>query len=123
MVPVIQADNLMQTLKSYARVDDETKEKKQIAVGVVGFPNVGKSSIINSLKRCRAVAVGKTPGVTKSMQEIKLDKNILLLDSPGVLTTTQDQADSLILRSAARVEDIADPTKTIDALLKRIEKN
>jgi nuclear GTP-binding protein len=57
---------------------------------VIGFPNVGKSSLINSLKRSRATATGNTPGVTKAMQEIQLDKNIILLDSPGVVLSTKD---------------------------------
>jgi len=57
---------------------------------VIGFPNVGKSSLINSLKRSRAAATGNMPGVTKAMQEIQLDKNIILLDSPGVVLSTKD---------------------------------
>ena len=57
-------------------------------MGVIGFPNVGKSSLINSLKRQRAAPTGNTPGVTKAMQEIMLDKNIILIDSPGVVLST-----------------------------------
>ena len=87
----------MNILKNYARVED-TQNKQTISVGVVGFPNVGKSSLINSLKRSRAAATGNTPGVTKAMQEIQLDKNIILLDSPGVVLSTKDHTDSLILR-------------------------
>ena len=82
-------ENLMNVLKNYARIDG-SNTKKTIYVGVVGFPNVGKSSLINSLKRQKAVAVGNTPGVTKSMQEVQLDKNIVLLDSPGVVLSTKD---------------------------------
>lgn len=48
-----------------------------------GYPNVGKSSIINSLKRSRVCGVGATPGFTKASQEIVLDKHVHLLDSPG----------------------------------------
>jgi ribosome biogenesis GTPase A len=44
-------DNLMNILKNYARIDKNSKKKQTIYVGIVGFPNVGKSSIINSLKR------------------------------------------------------------------------
>jgi nuclear GTP-binding protein len=64
----VGAENLLNILKNYARVD--SKNMQQITVGVVGFPNVGKSSLINSLKRQRAAATGNTPGVTKTMQEI-----------------------------------------------------
>ena len=46
-------------------------------MGVVGLPNVGKSSLINSLKRSKACVVGATPGVTKSMQEVQLDSKVI----------------------------------------------
>jgi nuclear GTP-binding protein len=59
------ADTLLQLLKNYAR---SHKIKKAITVGIIGFPNVGKSSLINSLKRTRAVNTGARPGVTRSSQ-------------------------------------------------------
>ena len=54
----IGVENLLNILKNYARVSGESKIKQKITVGVVGYPNVGKSSLINSLKKCRAAAVG-----------------------------------------------------------------
>lgn len=119
----VGTENLLNILKNYARVKNDPKAKTLITVGIIGFPNVGKSSIINSLKCSKAAATGNTPGVTKQMQEIQLDKNIVLLDSPGVVLTNSEQSDSLILRSAVRVEDILDPQKPVQALLNRIEKD
>ena len=48
--------------------------KESITVGVIGLPNVGKRSLINSLKRSHVVNVGSTPGLTRSMREVQLDK-------------------------------------------------
>ena len=119
----VGTENLMNILKNYARVDGQAKAKQLITVGIVGFPNVGKSSLINSLKRSKAAATGNTPGLTKTMQEVSLDKNIVLIDSPGVVLASKEQSDSLILRSAMRVEDVTDPVRPVEALLGRIERD
>ena len=118
----IGVEALLNILKNYARITGESKIKQRITVGVIGYPNVGKSSVINSLKKCRAAAVGNTPGVTKAMQEINLDKNIVLIDSPGVVLNTQGSADSLILRSAVKIEELHDPVRPVEALLSRVGK-
>ncbi len=56
------ADILMKLLNNYTRINDV---KQTITVGIIGLPNVGKSSIINSLKRSHACMIGSTPGLTK----------------------------------------------------------
>ena len=71
------ADTLLQLIKNYARSHDI---KRAVTVGVIGYPNVGKSSIINSLKRSKAVGVSATPGFTRCMQEVSLDAKVTLLD-------------------------------------------
>lgn len=90
-------------------------------MGVIGFPNVGKSSFINSLKRSRVAGTGNTPGFTKGIQEIYLDKDIVMLDSPGVVLS-KDNADSLILRNVIKVEDLEDPVTPVEALVMRINR-
>jgi ribosome biogenesis GTPase A len=90
--------------------------KAAITVGVVGFPNVGKSSVVNSLKRTQAVSVQATPCITKVMQEIELDNHVKLLDCPGILVSTSaDNEASATLRNFTNVHDIKDaiaPGKT-----------
>jgi ribosome biogenesis GTPase A len=52
---------------------------------VVGIPNVGKSTLINRLVGKKAVAVGNKPGVTKSLNWIRINDSLELLDTPGIL--------------------------------------
>lgn len=113
----IGAGQLLGLLKNYARTG--AGSKKTISVGVIGFPNVGKSSIINSLKRSRAVAVGATPGLTKSVQQVRLDKSITLIDSPGVLFGSQEDK-TLVLRNCLRVEQLEDPIAAVSTILERV---
>jgi nuclear GTP-binding protein len=103
----IGADSLIKLLKNYSR---SLNLKTSISVGVIGLPNVGKSSVINSLKRSRAAGVGATPGFTKVMQEIILDKNIKLLDCPGIVFANNGSDAEILLRNAVKVEQLDDPS-------------
>ncbi|CAM0955814.1 unnamed protein product [Alopecurus aequalis] len=108
------AENLIKLLKNYSRSHEL---KLAITVGIVGLPNVGKSSLINSLKRSRVVNVGSTPGVTRSMQEVQLDRKVKLLDCPGVvMLKSSNSGVSVALRNCKRVEkmeDVITPVKEI----------
>src|SRR3989338_7985505 len=57
----------------------------RILVGVLGYPNTGKSSVINALAGRASAKTSPLSGFTKAMQLIKLTKNIYLMDTPGVL--------------------------------------
>ena len=56
------------------------------------------------------------------MQEIQLDKHVVLLDSPGIILSTQDQTNSLILRQAIKVEELVDPVRPVTALLEKVQR-
>ncbi|KAL6774168.1 hypothetical protein ACKKBG_A24010 [Auxenochlorella protothecoides x Auxenochlorella symbiontica] len=112
------ADSLLQLLKNYAR---NAGLKTALTVGVVGLPNVGKSSVINSLKRSRVAQVGNTPGVTRSVQSIHLDKQITLLDSPGVVFADpgSDGVAAAALRNCIKIEQLDDPILPVMELVRR----
>ncbi|NXE22901.1 GNL3 protein, partial [Ardeotis kori] len=99
-------------------------QNKAIQVGVVGFPNVGKSSIINSLKGGRACNVGLARGVTKSMQIVHIDKQTKMLDSPSIIADPSNNALALALRSIIDTEESgsADVLEGVDAILNHSSK-
>ncbi|KAF3796313.1 Guanine nucleotide-binding protein-like [Nymphaea thermarum] len=110
------AETLIKLLKNYSRSHEL---KKSITVGVVGLPNVGKSSLINSLKRSHVVNVGATPGLTRTMQEVQLDKNVKLLDCPGVvMLKPRENGVSIALRNCKRIEKLDDPISPVREILK-----
>lgn len=60
-------------------------QKRAIRTMIIGIPNVGKSTLINTLSRKKATRTGNTPGVTKAQQWVKISEDFELLDTPGVL--------------------------------------
>ncbi|XP_074007469.1 guanine nucleotide-binding protein-like 3 [Numenius arquata] len=110
---------LLKLLQDHVRT-----QNKAIQVGVVGFPNVGKSSIINSLKGVRACNVGLTRGVTKSMQIVHIDKQTKILDSPSIIADPSNNALALALRRIIDTEESgsADVLEGVDAILNHCSK-
>lgn len=76
------------------RIKQETKKVEnpinkdnlgKITVGIIGYPNTGKSSLINLLIGKSSAGTGAEAGFTKGIQKIKLSENIVLLDTPGII--------------------------------------
>lgn len=117
--PCVGADILTSLLANYCRNNDI---KTSIRVGIVGIPNVGKSSIINSLKRKRACNVGGVPGVTRQLQEVEIDKNIKLIDSPGIIfqrPKEENPDEFFALKNAQHVNTVQDPYPLANDILRR----
>lgn len=111
------ADELTAVLGGYSR---RKGIKTGVTCAVVGFPNVGKSSVINSLARSKVCSVGPTAGHTKTTQEVSIDKAVKLLDSPGVLFG--GSAEKQAMRGALNASALADPIDGAIALLDRCDQ-
>merc|ERR1711939_173749 len=74
--------SLIQLLRQFSSLHSD---RKQISVGFIGYPNTGKSSIINTLRKKKVCTVAPIPGETKVWQYITLMKRIYLIDCPGVV--------------------------------------
>ena len=117
-----------ETLLSKAVISlGKDKWAKEIAKGmkpqpirtmIIGIPNVGKSSLINRLAKRKAAGVQNKPGYTRGEQWIKVNKDFLLLDTPGILPMSYEnpkKAANLALIGAIR-EDIL-PNEQLGELL------
>lgn len=107
--------SLIQLLRQFSSLHSD---RKQISVGFIGYPNTGKSSIINTLRKKKVCNVAPIPGETKIWQYITLMKRIYLIDCPGVVPpSATDTPQDILLRGVVRVENVENPEQYIPAVL------
>ena len=97
--------------------------KKVLRAMVVGIPNVGKSTFINSIVKKKVAKVENRPGVTRALQWIKINEDVELLDTPGVLWPkfdNQDDARLLALIGSINDDVIEDKYELLDYGLRYI---
>ncbi|CAO3641614.1 unnamed protein product [Cunninghamella blakesleeana] len=110
------ADLLDLLISETPKMDDDNGEEK-IIIGLVGYPNVGKSSTINALIGEKCVSVSSTPGKTKHFQTIHLTPSLILCDCPGLVfptfsTTKADQVCNGVL-PIDQLRDHVGPTSLV----------
>ena len=92
---------------------------------ILGIPNVGKSTIINSLVKKKSAKIGNRPGITKTTQWVKSKGDILLLDTPGILWPKFEEPEigfSLAVTGAIK-DEVFDNQQAVEILLSRLLEN
>lgn len=98
-------------------------DKKQISVGLIGYPNVGKSSIINTLKKKKVCNTAPLAGETKVWQYVSLMRKIYLVDCPGIVPPSHETDTDMVLKGAVRTEYLEIPTDYISPILERVKRD
>ena len=110
--------SLINLLRQFAKLHID---KKQISVGFIGYPNTGKSSIINTLRSKKVCKVAPIAGETKVWQYITLMRRIYLIDCPGVVYPSAETDTEKVLKGVVRVERIQNPEDYVSEVLARVK--
>jgi hypothetical protein len=118
-------DKAARDKKAKATKEDVVKDlesKKRIHVGVIGYPNAGKSSVINFITRRGVAKTAKQAGFTKGMQKIRMSEDILILDTPGVIPTSKYSTEAKTFAKDVKVggrtySDVRDPEDAVFYLI------
>ncbi|KAI1198195.1 nucleolar GTP-binding protein 2 [Nemania serpens] len=112
---------LISLLRQYSALH---RERKQISVGIIGYPNCGKSSLINTLKSKKVATVAPIPGETRVWQFVTLMKRIYLIDCPGIVpANANDKPVDILLRGVVRIEKVENPAQYIEAMMAKVKRH
>ncbi|KAJ1802288.1 hypothetical protein LPJ75_006230, partial [Coemansia sp. RSA 2598] len=98
----------------------ETVSSKYVTIGLVGHPNVGKSTVINSIMGRTVVSTSRTPGHTKHFQTIHVTPTLRLCDCPGLVFPCVVQRPMQILAGLYNIAQVQEPYTSVQYLAERV---
>ncbi|XP_063828023.1 large subunit GTPase 1 homolog [Ostrinia nubilalis] len=111
---IFDRDMLLEMLKN--QNVGALKNPPRLSVGMIGYPNVGKSSTVNVLMKTKKVSVSAMPGHTRHIQSLILDEDIELLDCPGLVLPAYAVAPDLMLTAVLSIDQM----RSHDAAMARL---
>lgn len=97
---------------------------RPLTVGLVGYPNVGKSSTINALLSAKRVAVSATPGKTKHFQTFFIDRDMMLCDCPGLVFPNFVSCKSeMVINGILPIDQMKDAISPVRSIVERIPRS
>ncbi|QSL66934.1 hypothetical protein MERGE_001321 [Pneumocystis wakefieldiae] len=106
---------LIQLLRQFSKLHSN---RRQISVGFIGYPNTGKSSVINTLKSKKVCNTAPIPGETKVWQYVRMTSKIFMIDCPGIVPpNSNDSETEIIIKGVVRIEKVSNPEQYIRAIL------
>jgi len=109
--------------RMFIKKDKYREAQGDIVVGVLGYPNTGKSSIINSLANKRKVKVSKKAGTTHGVHWVKATDEVKLIDSPGVIPLRKEDEVRYGLIGARNADKLKNPEVVAYAIINLFYKN
>ncbi len=86
----------------------KASHKKEIKIGIIGYPNTGKSSITNMLRGKKVAKTSRKAGFTRGEQLIRINAKTTLIDTPGVIPADESDEFSLFLVGSKNPQDLSD---------------
>ncbi len=138
LVPKQELPNILSLLKKIKAIPFNSKKDKsniiikrikqikeklgldKVRIFIFGYPNVGKSSLINNLIGKKKTKAAFVPGLTKNIQWIRLEKDVLLLDTPGIIPYKHTE-EELALKSGKNSENLKNPFSTAQYIFNQIK--
>lgn len=113
-------------LRTKIGIEASRIDKKDVQVGVIGYPNTGKSSLINFLTGRKAAGTSMKAGFTKGMMKVRLAPHILIFDTPGLIALTETKVsdkDKYLAKHAQigvkTFDSVREPEMIVQELMKK----